>query len=51
VIPPPPREARQALGRRLAGPSAALAGFVERLRSKNDLKNDDVTLVMIDLKP
>jgi hypothetical protein len=40
----------QALARRLATSDAALTRFVERLRKKNELKNDDVTLVRIDLK-
>jgi len=39
----------ESLHRRLAEPNGSLTAYIERLRSQKELKNDDVTLLTIDL--
>jgi hypothetical protein len=41
----------QTLARLLAGTDGELTRFVEQLRSQKEIKNDDVTLLMVVLKP
>jgi hypothetical protein len=45
------RKPWRALLRRLNEPNARLEEFIEQLRAENEIKNDDVTLLVIDLKP